>query len=131
MKQFPQKDSSNIHDHSGYSPSELCITPKYESFKQEILNYKYLSIKDYEKIIIPKLHQYMTTNKVKSIRSLNKTKTVSDRWQCIDLDYDIPDESPLTQNHLLSMILDTDFSALYTDYSKRFRKLHSYEPLQD
>ena len=36
MKVFEHmKDSDNINHHSGFSPSELYITPKYSTFKEE------------------------------------------------------------------------------------------------
>ena len=58
----------NYYDHGGYSPKELYITPKYSTFKEEVTNYKHITMRHYNKIIKPKLTIYMKSEKVHSLR---------------------------------------------------------------
>ena len=65
MTTFEHNEINNLHDHSGYTPKDLVIERKYSTFKEEIYNYKHISIDDYMKIIVPKIESYIKTNAVK------------------------------------------------------------------
>eukprot|EP01084_Bolivina_argentea_P188956 325104_1 len=119
MKRFKYGNKWNIHDHSVYKPSDLYVKKKYSSFKQEISNYKYINMDDYNDSIVAKLNYFMNTTKVK--------KMFSDGGDYFE--YGIQTNSPITQHHLLAVILYTDYSDLCTDFSSTFRAITHLETL--
>ena len=63
----PHQTYNNVHDHAGYTPKELYIKPKFSSFKQEIMEYKYLNLKIYQTIILPKINACIKTKMAKAM----------------------------------------------------------------
>eukprot|EP01083_Nonionella_stella_P082364 227332_1 len=106
----------NTWNHSGYYCFELFIEFKYDSFKEEIAHYKYLSLAQYEKVVV----------KVKAhlqLRVFKKTSgTVSQ--------YAIKENDPIQSSHLLALTLYTDYEDLCTDFSSTFRKCDSLETME-
>ena len=125
---FDGNSRYNTHNHGGHSPEELFISAKYVTFKQEIMNYKYISIRDYKTIVLPKLMQYLDTNKVKALTYV-KGGFYDVLQGHMELHYGIHQYSRITHEHLLSLILYTDFDAHSTHFSSTFRSLHVYEPM--
>ena len=124
MKQYPQTQWNN-HHHYGLTPSHLYIPPKYSTFKEEIFEYKDISPKTYENVILPKVQQYIKANKVKQ----TTYKELNDGYDFIVLEYGIKDGESPTLNHLLSLCLYTDVTALCTSFSMTFRAICKYESL--
>ena len=56
-------DTTGQNDYGGYSPKELYVYPKYQHYKQEVL--QHIDIIQYNDIIIPKINEYMRSSKVK------------------------------------------------------------------
>eukprot|EP01084_Bolivina_argentea_P285739 490057_1 len=65
---------------------EIFVNSKYNSFKQEILEYGYININDYNKHIIIKCNQYLGTQKVKTLKA--NTSFIDVKY------YDIMDKTP-------------------------------------
>eukprot|EP01084_Bolivina_argentea_P032029 59253_1 len=115
----------NINDHSGYSPHQLYISQKYPSLKYEILNNKLCSLGVYQYTESKKKSEkYLETCKVKKIQALHGGKRGMDV-----LHFDIPKDSSISEQHLLSIILYTHWNDLCTAFSKTFRQQHKYEPI--
>eukprot|EP01084_Bolivina_argentea_P271770 462515_1 len=124
IQDVPEKEiANNVNDHNGYNISQLFIKQKYSSFKEEISNYKYISMQQYEDNVVLKARNYKDTEIVKSMYA------VVNRWSGSNLHYDINHESKLFFHHLLAVILYTDFSDLSTDFSSTFRKIAPFESL--
>ena len=117
----------NINDHSGYKVSELYIPQKYETFKEEISNYEYFDMNCYYDLS-KKINSYMENEWVKSFKPRNNSHLLAN-WPEIRLFYDIDQESRISFNHLLSLVLYTDYSDLSTHFSSTFRAIHQYEQL--
>lgn len=114
------KFGNNINDHSGYTVSELFVIAKFKCFKEEVVNYKYFTIKEYEEAVT-KIKLYQNTEIVRS--------TQCDTYNA-PKHYEIAKGSGLKFGHLLSVILYTDYTKLSTDFSSTFRKNSPFEPLK-
>ena len=125
MKEFDFNHHLNVYDHSGYSPSQLFVKSKYSTFKQEILNYKSFTMDEYSKTAVPKVNQYINTRFIKQTRA----KSFKSTGYAVPFQYEIKEQSTLSFDHLLSLTLYTDFTALCTDFSGTFRGQTLYEPL--
>ena len=113
----------NNHHHSGYTPKQLYIGPKYQDFQEEIGEYKDITFSDYQSVILPKVNQYLTTNKVK--QTTNEPPLFVNDY--IPLYYGVKEYSSISFNHLLSVTLYTDFTALCSSFSSTFRAISKYE----
>ena len=125
IDQLPHKDNrpGRITDHSGYKVRDLYVKKKYNSFGEEIKNYRYIDIKQYNDIIMIKAQQYITTEMAKSIKSQNPENRLFPKH------YEIARDTALGINNLISIILYTDFTGLCSDFSSTFRKIYPYETL--
>ena len=97
----------------------LFVTAKYKDLKEEILNYKYINIKQYRKEILPKANAFYQTKLVQSMKS-------DDGYS----NYGIRHKEVLSKDGLMSIILYTDYSALSSHFSSTFRKSTTFEPVQ-
>ena len=97
------------------------IERKYDTFKEEMLNYDFLSIKQLNKEIIPKVNEYLKSNIVKSIKNNGVFKDL----------YLIEENESIKLDHLLSVTLYTDYSKLSADFTSTFRKKWRFEPLEE
>ena len=99
--------------------SNRYVRPYYADLKTEIMEYRYISIREYDCSILSKAVAFHATILVKSIKSRD--------------DYDdkhgigVGDVIPL--DYLICVILYTDYTQLSTDFSSTFRAKHKYEPL--
>ena len=100
---------------------EYYVNPKHSSFKKEVLNYRLLSIKHYQTEIIPKINQYLNTNKVKSIKGADYHD---------ESRYGVKRGTRIGFSNLLSIIVYTDYSELSSDFTGTFRRRWMFEPLQ-
>merc|ERR1712228_346265 len=113
----------NKHEHFGVRVCDLFANKKYESFKEEIANYSNFGIAQYKEAKI-KTEKFMKTKEIKK----NKAKK-TDYWN-MSLHYEIEAGAALLFEHILSLILYTDYTKLSTDFSSSFRKLSTFETLK-
>ena len=91
----------------GYKVCELYVNKRYDSFGEEIRNYKFIGIENYNISVMVKAKQYLTTIKVKSIKLVPLCAPQNYR----ECDYG----DPLKIENLMSIILYTDFTKLSSD----------------
>eukprot|EP01083_Nonionella_stella_P101748 288722_1 len=125
-KQVPVEEQykGNVDDHGGYDVSDLFVEQKYSSFKEEIAHYGHLNMVQYHKKVTVKANSYKDTDIVKQTKRFE-----SKDYYISKLHYDIAVGSILGYEHLVSLILYTDFSQLSADFSRSFRKTSAFEPL--
>ena len=99
---------------------EMDDKPKeiYDNLKAEMLNYQYLSKKSIDKDVICKANQLCQTNACKSTQA---------KWKNLA---DICYRAPMTKEHLIAVILYTDFTELSADFSGSFRRKGPFEQEQ-
>eukprot|EP01084_Bolivina_argentea_P270582 460139_1 len=116
-------NKNNMNDHSGIEIRKLYVDQKYSSFKQEILEYdsKFVTIKDFQENLMPKVEKYMDTIQAKKLRAADLDKH--------DLHYDIKPGTKLLKANVLSVKLYTDYTDLCTHFSSSFRQVHRSESL--
>jgi len=108
-------------DYGGYSPKQLSVARKYQSYKEEILSH--LNIKMYNDLVITKAKEYMESQRVKDI--------VANEMSDIGVfHYDIAKGTSITIGHIISVILYCDLSAYCSSFSGSFRKLWWYETME-
>eukprot|EP01084_Bolivina_argentea_P300022 517223_1 len=111
----------NVNDHGGYSKSQLYIAKKYNGIKFEILNNTIFALGIYEyELSMIKANSLITESIVKKTEPLDI---------CEEFHYGIMQDSTMTIEHLLSLILYCDWSDLCTEFSSTFRKEKSYESI--
>ena len=139
IKEFDQNNTFNINEHGGYDIRDLFVSPKYKTFKQEIMEYQHLSgdnMKNYATTIIPKCKQYLNHSAViKQKRAWIQTGATSN---AVMLKYGIATNTDhrkdngkgrIILQHLISLVLYTDYSEHSTAFSATFRPQNAYEPL--
>eukprot|EP01084_Bolivina_argentea_P228679 386176_1 len=101
-------------------------------------HYGYFSMAQYNETVLPKINEYVKTNIVKKSRAnypsskpckgdIGYPKGI---WKYyVYLKYDIDHGSSISFNHLLSLVLYTDFTDLSRDFSSTFRAVKSHETL--
>eukprot|EP01083_Nonionella_stella_P224151 798150_1 len=120
IKELTNQHEQNICDHSGYHIDELFIEPKYATFKEEISHYKYVSLKQYGKIIV-KVKQYIQADVLK--------QTIATHYGTKHCSYDIKTHDPIHFDHLLALVLYTDYTELSSAFSSTFRKCDPFETI--
>eukprot|EP01083_Nonionella_stella_P154321 497117_1 len=115
---------AHINDHSGYNINDLYIEQKYNSFKDEIRNYKYISLEQYDKAVV-KVKFYHNAQEIKK-NTATRDGTLNNRYY--GLDYLAKPQ--IKFEHLLSLVLYTDYIDLSTDFSSTFRKNNAFETLE-
>ena len=99
-------------------PYRVC--PRFNDFKEEMLNYKYLNIAQYKHRVYNKAKQYIKTNTAQSLRAQLFEDSVYGR---------IKHGDSLNMNNLIALILYCDYTELSSDFTRSFRKLHQFELL--
>lgn len=92
------------------------VSPRYSSFKEEILHYRFLSDEAYQNEILPKAESYLKSETAKSITALGEHFTAQ-----------IHEDDSLQVKNLISLILYCDYTNLSSDFTKSFRKMHQFE----
>ncbi len=106
---------NNYICHNGYKLSDLFINKKHSNFKDEIREYKYLIMKQYNNNVLVKVNKYIISEIVK------KTTGISDVVNPYVKHYGINKGEKLSYNHLICMVLYCDYSDLSSDFSNTFR----------
>eukprot|EP01084_Bolivina_argentea_P136621 240611_1 len=114
---------NNYNDHSGHRVCDLFITPRYNSFKEEICYYKYITMKQYKTKAIVKVRKYMNATIVK------QTTVIHPKQGPYSKHYGINRGDPLTFSHLLCLVFYCDYSDLCSHFSGTFRKKNKFETL--
>ena len=97
----------------------LFVVKKYETLREEILNYKHVNVDEYNEEILLKAETYHKTKLVQSMKS-NKA---------YDID-GISDAEVISKDRLICIILYTDYTTLSTHFASTFRKTTVFEPIQ-
>ena len=120
MDEIPQSQYLSVNDYGGYNPKQLYVNKKYSKYKEEIL--QHFTIKTFNDTIMHKATEYATSEKVKSL-------IAGPEWLVKDLQYDVRYESPMSINHVISIILYCDMDKYSTKFSESFRKLFAHESI--
>eukprot|EP01084_Bolivina_argentea_P261910 442778_1 len=118
----------NFNDHSGYAVHDLFITPRYNSFKEEISNYRYISFKEYADLVVVKVNIYMISKMAKQ-SCVPHDPMYRDSVIPYRKHYGKKEGDPMMFSYLLALVLHCDFSDLCTDFNTTFRKVSRFEAL--
>ena len=103
--------------------NEFYIKPKYGNFKEEIRNYQFIDFrKQYENEVFIKASKYMETLAVRSILCAPP----ADFWS-IGIKYGVSHGSRITIQHIISVMLYTDYTDLSASFTSSFRKHEAFE----
>eukprot|EP01084_Bolivina_argentea_P241414 405280_1 len=117
-----QEHYANRNEHLGHQTHELYIKAKYASLKEEILDNEIFGLaKDEYQRCLTKLQKFMMTKTVKNMKSVQFAEK--------RLHFGVGTNTPISTEHLLSIIFRCDFTALCTKLSSTFRKKQTFEPL--
>ena len=111
-------------DLNGYTESELSVTPRYSSFKNETL--QHLDINRYE-LAVTKSKEYIKTDRARAIKP---NKFCYDDYYHV-FNYGVSQNDKISMEHILSIILYCDYSAYCTKFSASFRPLTRTESMKD
>lgn len=111
-----QYEDYNIRD-------EYYVQLKYNNFKQEIMEYHYLTKKQYH-AVLTKAILYMDTKTVKSI-----LPSPSNKFRGMATRYGLEQGTKISINHIVSVILYADYTDLSANFTSTFRKDGIFEPL--
>eukprot|EP01084_Bolivina_argentea_P318112 551605_1 len=92
--------------------SNLFVSAQYTSIKEEALVSGLVAVEDWDTLVVTKANYYLETFKCKQIKCIEKYD---------ELHYDIGFKSPLTLQHLQSVILWCDFIDYSLDFRSTFR----------
>ena len=121
-----EQETGYMNDHNGYKICELFVEKKYSSFKEEISNYKYLNMKQYEEIVVVKANNYVDAKATKNAKPSDQEEWITKLHYAIEMD-----NTTLGYKNLVCLILYTDFSELSADFSASFRRKSVFEPISD
>lgn len=93
------------------------VYPRYKDLKEEILHYKQLSREEYD-VIYTKATRLIDTDIARSLKA-----TVIKFG-------DVNSKDTISKNHLISIILYTDYTNLSADFTRSFRKLNRFDLLK-
>ena len=99
---------------------EYTVKPRYNSLKEEISHYNYLSRGEINKIF-KKAKQYIKES------TIAKSLTEYDDYDYDYDDDDDPKDNPITLDALICIIMYCDYSLLSRDFSLSFRKRNEFE----
>eukprot|EP01084_Bolivina_argentea_P101404 181815_1 len=105
----------------GCCPAELFVSSRFSCLKEEILRSGYISITEWIHKIVFKANKFHQTHKVKKIKCQTHTSEAHHGYRKF---------SVILAQHLMCIILYTDWSSLCTEFSATFRKDKEFEPLE-
>eukprot|EP01084_Bolivina_argentea_P065129 118735_1 len=100
--------------------SDLCVDKHFNSLKDEVLNSKLITIKQF-KNVIKKCDAYYETQTCKNIKSHSQNDPMH---------YDIKYDAKLNKSHLCALILYCDFIALCNEICATFKRIKSDESIK-
>eukprot|EP01084_Bolivina_argentea_P158021 275313_1 len=128
LKQLPENEQrindsfDNSNDHSGYTICNLFIRQKHASFREEILEEKYITHEEYIKMVVIKVNAYIKSDIVKATKPVSFGAPYMNR-------YGISKGCLLSFEHLLSLVIYCDYNELSFDFSSSFRSIYWFETL--
>ena len=108
---------SLLMDLGGHSVQELSVEPHFANLKEEVLATGLVGGRQFEKLVMQKAKRYLKSAKCRKMKCLSFSTLEDD-----PLHFDIPRGTPLTEQHLQSIILYCDFTKLCTLFSQSLRK---------
>ena len=102
-------------DHLQHRPKDLFVTKKFATYKQEILHH--LSKRQYRKCLA-KAEEYSTSVIVKMLQANDLNELYH---------FGIPSKTPISIDHIMSIILYCDMDRYSTKFSESFRKVNPYD----
>eukprot|EP01084_Bolivina_argentea_P156386 272552_1 len=112
-------------ENPGYKNSEMYVEGKYSDLKEEI-SACMTEMKDYNEIIDQIKHVFMPSDVIKAMTSRQVVK-----GDCPHDHFEIPTDSPITVEHLTSILLYTNLTKLSYDFSKSFRRVKPNETVNE
>eukprot|EP01084_Bolivina_argentea_P086410 156186_1 len=118
---FTLTDFKNVNALQGYKVRELYVEKKYPTLKDEILRNKICRLNVAEFMIsATKANKYMSLQATRALKAADRDN---------ELHYGITAERPILLDHVLAIILYTDWSDLCNAFSSTFRKKTAFEPM--
>ena len=112
-------DQSQVDD---CTISDLYVSRKYENLKEEILNNKIVQLLKFQFVV--------SENKAKKFMDSERVKQMKVSFVVNDpMHYGIDNGQNITMQHLLSIILYTDWSKVSMEFSKTFRVETAFETI--
>eukprot|EP01084_Bolivina_argentea_P065250 118944_1 len=112
----------NINDYSGINKDELYIeNSKYKDIKEEAINSGYCMLEQFMTKVVLKSKKYIQISAVRNMKA---------KYQSRAQHYGIDKNTPISLQHLQSIILYTDFTRLSGVFSSTFRRAYFGEPLE-
>ena len=106
--------------HYKQTKPELYVPTQYESIKEEALFSGFVSVEDWDALVVEKAQQFIKSTKCKQMHCIEKYD---------ELHYNIPHKAPITMQHLQSIILWCDFVDFSFDFRSTFRSITWNESL--
>lgn len=107
---------------NGYTRAELYVTPTYSTLMEEILESKFVSFREWTQ----------HSHKAQCCVQATVIKNMSGIWSSETYErYGIPGGTPISFQHILSIILYCDTNNLQTHFTATFRKKHQFETINE
>merc|ERR1711971_237138 len=119
IKQHP-RGIYNQMDFGGHSLADLCVSPRFESLKEEALESGAVDIEEFNATVVDEAGRYLAGRKCKAMNSAFDA-----------FEFGIAKNSPLSLRHVQAVLLYTDFSEFSTAFSSSFRKLSWNDSIRD
>lgn len=114
--------SLNKHDYSGYTRDDMYIEkPKWKDLREEAINSGHCTVSQFKQMVF-KADNYMNSKRVKAMRAK--------RLHGYAEHYGIAEDSPITIDHIQSVLLYTNFTKLCSQFAGTFRAEQFGESLQ-
>ena len=118
---------SKYKDKENKELNEMYVEKKYDNFQAEIYQYQHEmeDIKTFKNEVMVKVNEYINSAVVKSTSCPVNWYEESEEYP-----YGIPRGATMSKNHLISIILYTDYTQLSSDFTSTFRKHGAFDSLQ-
>ena len=118
---------SKYEDKENKELNKMYVEKKYDNFQDEIYQYHHeMNIKTFKDEVMVKVNEYINSVVVKSTKCpVNWYDHDSEEYP-----YGIPRNATISKNHLISIILYTDYTKLSSDFTSTFRSHGAFDSLQ-
>ena len=106
-----------------WAEEAIVVKPVHDSLKDEITQSGYVSLREWTSTVVFKAEKYLNT---KTARKM-KARRAFNGGTCT---FTIPEDAPITKQHLMALILYCDFTQLCTAFSATFRLENPFEDLE-
>jgi len=125
---YGPRENSNAY--SGYAVSDLYIDgPRWSTLKEEAIESGHCTLHAFSNIVVFKTEEYLKTDRIRQTRTHGKASYFHYGFDDVN---EVHEESriPISAEHVQSLVLYTDFTALCTAFSATFRPRFLGESLQ-